>query len=53
MDFLIEGTSGKEVPKRALPLQAEMFMTRAEADKNGMATNLYLRVAANAGIKTD
>jgi len=51
MDFLVEGTSDKEVLGKALPLQAEMFIARAEADKNGMAKNLYLRAAANAKIR--
>jgi len=53
MDFLVEGTNDKEVLKEALALQAEMFMARAEADKNGMAKNLYLRTAANARIKAE
>ena len=53
VDYLVKGTQDNVVLKEALQLQAEMFIARAEVDKNGMAKNLYLRAAADARTRSE
>lgn len=53
VDYLVQGAQDDTVLKEALLLQADMFIARAEVDKNGMAKNLYLRAAADAQARAE